>query len=87
MFNLPKLIDCNLAVIGLGYVGLPLALEFANRRYSCINKKILKRNILGFDISEKRIRELKKGNDLTNESDLKKIGNLDNLEFTTETFK
>ena len=64
MFKLPNLIDCNLAVIGLGYVGLPLALEFANRKYSCINKKILKRNIIGFDISEKRIRELKKGNDL-----------------------
>ena len=87
MFKLPNLIDCNLAVIGLGYVGLPLALEFANRKYSCINKKILKRNIIGFDISEKRIRELKKGNDLTKESDLKKIGNLDNLEFTNDESK
>ena len=39
--------DLRLAVIGLGYVGLPLALEFA------------KKNVIGFDISEKRIKRFK----------------------------
>ncbi len=39
----------KIAVIGLGYVGLPLAVEFA-KYYS----------VVGFDISEKRIAELKK---------------------------
>jgi UDP-N-acetyl-D-galactosamine dehydrogenase len=47
--NLKKI---KLAVIGLGYVGLPLALEFAK-----------KRQVLGFDISKKRINELKIGID------------------------
>ncbi len=87
MFKLPNLIDCNLAIIGLGYVGLPLALEFANRKTSCIDKSLLKRNITGFDISEKRIRELKKGNDLNMESDLKILDKLDNLEFTNDESK
>ncbi len=82
IYKLPNLFECNIAVIGLGYVGLPLVLEFAMRKYSCIDQKILKRNIIGFDISEKRISELREGNDLTMESDLKEIGNLDNLEFT-----
>ena len=46
--------DLRLAVIGLGYVGLPLALEFA--RY---------RPVVGFDINQNRIDELKKGYDST----------------------
>lgn len=44
----------SIAVIGLGYVGLPLALEFA-KKYPTI----------GFDITPKRINELKKGIDTT----------------------
>src|SRR5215210_4653260 len=46
----------KLAVIGLGYVGLPIALEFA--------KKI---SVIGFDINEKRIEQMKKGIDPSNE--------------------
>ena len=44
--------NLNLAIIGLGYVGLPLALEFAK-----------KKSIIGFDINKKRIRELNSGID------------------------
>jgi UDP-N-acetyl-D-galactosamine dehydrogenase len=40
----------KLAVIGLGYVGLPIALEFA--------KKI---SVIGFDINEKRVELMKQG--------------------------
>lgn len=46
----------NICVIGLGYVGLPLARLFATK-YS----------VVGFDINEKRIAELKDGNDITQE--------------------
>src|ERR1700748_703103 len=46
----------KLAVIGLGYVGLPIALEFA--------KKI---SVIGFDINEERIQMMKKGIDPSNE--------------------
>jgi UDP-N-acetyl-D-galactosamine dehydrogenase len=44
----------KIAVIGLGYVGLPLAVEFGK-----------KRPVLGFDINQDRIRELKSGKDHT----------------------
>ncbi|ANE50254.1 nucleotide sugar dehydrogenase [Flavisolibacter tropicus] len=46
----------KLAVIGLGYVGLPIALEFA--------KKL---SVIGFDINEKRIELMKQGIDPSNE--------------------
>jgi UDP-N-acetyl-D-galactosamine dehydrogenase len=44
----------KIAVIGLGYVGLPLAVEFA-KKYS----------VTGFDINSRRVEELRKGNDQT----------------------
>jgi len=55
-----ELIDkkAKLAVIGLGYVGLPIALEFA--------KKI---SVIGFDINEKRIQMMQQGVDPSNELD------------------
>ena len=45
-----KNIEIKIGVIGLGYVGLPLAVEFS-KRY----------NTTGFDINESRIKELKDG--------------------------
>jgi UDP-N-acetyl-D-galactosamine dehydrogenase len=53
-----ELIDkkAKLAVIGLGYVGLPIALEFA--------KKI---SVIGFDINESRVAQMKQGIDPSNE--------------------
>src|SRR5689334_6921365 len=50
----------KLAVIGLGYVGLPIALEFAR-----------KTSVIGFDINEKRIELMKQGIDPSNELDKK----------------
>jgi UDP-N-acetyl-D-galactosamine dehydrogenase len=46
--------DLRLAVIGLGYVGLPLAIEFGKNR-----------PVVGFDINQARIDELKSAQDLT----------------------
>lgn len=48
--------NLKIAVIGLGYVGLPLAVEFSK-----------KFKVLGFDIDNQRIKELNKGFDRTNE--------------------
>ena len=45
----------KIAVIGLGYVGLPLAVEFAK-----------KYEVIGFDINPERVEELRKGIDTTN---------------------
>ena len=53
-----KLKNFKIAIIGLGYVGLPLAIEFGK-----------KYKVLGFDINKLRIDELSKGIDRTNESD------------------
>jgi UDP-N-acetyl-D-galactosamine dehydrogenase len=49
----------KIAIIGLGYVGLPLAIEFGK-----------KYRVLGFDINKNRIEELNSGSDRTNEADL-----------------
>ncbi len=54
----------KIAVIGLGYVGLPLAVEFA-KSYK----------VLGFDINNERIDELRKGIDHTNEVNLEALIN------------
>ena len=51
----PKLSDCNIAVLGLGYVGLPLALLFAKTKESNIDNEKLLRKVIGFDINKKRI--------------------------------
>lgn len=49
-----KLVNPKVAVIGLGYVGLPLAIEFGKKFPT-----------LGFDINSKRVQELNKGHDHT----------------------
>ena len=52
----------TLAVVGLGYVGLPLAVEFGKIR-----------NVIGFDINGNRINELKEGIDKTLEVDIEAV--------------
>ncbi len=49
----------KIAVIGLGYVGLPLAIEFGK-----------KYQVIGFDINKRRVEELSRGEDSTLEADL-----------------
>ena len=74
MINKTK--DLKLAVIGLGYVGLPLALEFSK-----------KRNVTGFDIQEKRIKELLSGIDKNLEVTKKELDNAKNLIITNDIQK
>jgi len=56
---MPELLNHKIAIIGLGYVGLPLAIEFG-KKYKTI----------GFDININRIQALQHGNDHTQEADL-----------------
>ncbi|MBB5215249.1 Vi polysaccharide biosynthesis UDP-N-acetylglucosamine C-6 dehydrogenase TviB [Parapusillimonas granuli] len=65
--------DVKLAVVGLGYVGLPLAVEFGK-----------KRPVLGFDINMRRVAELKEGRDHTLEVDPGELARATHLEFTHE---
>lgn len=62
----------NIAIIGLGYVGLPLMREFSK-----------KFDTIGFDISKRRIESLKKGKDETNELTAKDLSRLSN-KFTSQ---
>lgn len=54
--------NAKIAVIGLGYVGLPLAIEFGK-----------KYDVLGFDINAERVNELKAGKDRTQEANLEDL--------------
>lgn len=54
--------DKKIAIIGLGYVGLPLAIEFG-----------IFFNVVGFDIDSKRVEDLKLGNDRTQEADIDRM--------------
>ncbi len=63
--------DLKLAIIGLGYVGLPLALEFSK-----------KKTVIGFDIDKNRIRELTLGKDKNLEFNKKELRLSKQLSFT-----
>ena len=65
--------NLKVAIIGLGYVGLPLAVEFGK-----------KRSVVGFDINTKRISELKAGHDHTLETELEELQDAEFLRFTTQ---
>ena len=62
----------TLAIIGLGYVGLPLAVEFGKRR-----------DVLGFDINPARIAELQAGSDSTLEVSSQELGMASRLRFSS----
>jgi UDP-N-acetyl-D-galactosamine dehydrogenase len=63
--------DSALAIIGLGYVGLPLAVEFGKHRLT-----------IGFDINTSRIAELKSGYDRTREVEPDELAEATELSYT-----
>lgn len=65
--------NLRLAVVGLGYVGLPLAVEFGKRR-----------PVIGFDINAERIRALQAGHDHTLEVDDAELARARQLRFTAQ---
>ncbi len=65
--------NIKIGIIGLGYVGLPLAIEFAK-----------KYNTVGYDINKSRISDLKNNIDITKEVDESDLKNSKNLAFTYE---
>lgn len=64
--------EVKLAIIGLGYVGLPLAVEFGK-----------KRSVVGFDIDAKRVTELRSGQDHTLEVEPEELKRAKYLSFST----
>ena len=69
--NQNSTIPPSIAIVGLGYVGLPLAVAFA-KKYA----------VIGFDINETRVRDLQNGEDITLECSAEEIQNAGNLIFT-----
>ena len=63
----------KIAIIGLGYVGLPLAVEFGKNSPT-----------IGFDIHESRIRELQAGHDRTLEVSAEEMANAPQLSYTNQ---
>ncbi|WP_417620890.1 nucleotide sugar dehydrogenase [Parasphingorhabdus sp.] len=69
--DMNELKDLHIAIIGIGYVGLPLALEFGKHWPT-----------VGFDLDEKRISELRNGIDNTLESSAMELADAKLLQFT-----
>ncbi|MFC5569409.1 nucleotide sugar dehydrogenase [Lysobacter yangpyeongensis] len=65
--------DARIAVIGLGYVGLPLAIEFG-KRYET----------LGYDIDARRVASLREGRDENHESSRDEIASAERLRFSAD---
>ena len=64
--HLPPLNTCSVAVIGMGYVGLPIADKINKTKISFLDKKKLNRKVIGFDLNTDRVEELQKGYDRNN---------------------
>jgi UDP-N-acetyl-D-galactosamine dehydrogenase len=69
----PAATPLKIAIIGLGYVGLPLAVEFG-KKYP----------VTGFDIKQGRIDELKAGRDSTREVEPAELAAAQHLSFTAD---
>ena len=67
-------VEDKIAIIGLGYVGLPLAVAFGKQRPT-----------IGFDIYEQRIDELRAGNDRNLETDAEELAAASQLSFTADS--
>lgn len=67
----------KIAVVGMGYVGLPLAITFSEQEF----------NVIGFDINEEKISKYINGEDPTNEVGDERIKNSKNIEFTSDETK
>ena len=61
----------KIAIIGLGYVGLPLALAFSKKNF-----------VIGFDVNEKRIKNLQNGFDISGELSKREILKYKNIQFS-----
>ena len=66
--NLPDINTCSISIIGLGYVGLPLALAFSKNNINYRNKEQINRTVIGFDINQNRINNLLRNIDETQET-------------------
>ena len=86
-YSYPNLRSCNVAIIGLGYVGLPLAVELAKKQKCSSTGKNLDRKIIGYDIDQNRLEELKNCFDKTKEISKNALSNIVFNQLTSEIQK
>ena len=70
----PEIRKCRIGIVGLGYVGLPLAVEFG-KHYATV----------GFDVKPERIAQLRRGRDVTLETTPAELRAAQRLSFTTDS--
>ena len=83
----PNLRNCTIAILGLGYVGLPLALEFEKRKRCNYSGVDLHRKVIGFDVKKSRIKELQNNFDRTGETIKEDLEYTENLFFTNNPYE
>ncbi|ADO76490.1 nucleotide sugar dehydrogenase [Halanaerobium praevalens] len=66
--------NIKIAITGMGYVGLPLSVAFAEKGL----------DIIGFDINENKISKYQKGEDSTNEIGKERLSKIDNIKYTAD---
>ena len=71
--EIPRIKETKIAVVGLGYVGLPLAVEFSSQGFA----------VTGFDVDATRISQLRAGEDRTGEVEAPQLQSLGALAFTS----
>ena len=79
----PDIYNTKIAILGIGYVGLPLAMEFAYRKSCLRTNKPIKRSIFAFDTNKSRINQLKRLFDNTNEFSKSELAEAKNIKFTS----
>lgn len=82
--SLPSFSECKVAVIGLGYVGLPLAVVFARAERDLRSGQPLCHPVIGFDVNQQRLQELRQGHDRTHEISSEELAAAARLEFTAD---
>jgi len=70
---LPALENCTIGVIGLGYVGLPLAVAFGARQ-----------PVVGFDVNSERVEQLQQSSDITGETSSEQLLGAKQLHVTND---
>ena len=78
----PQYNNCTIAVIGLGYVGLPLAVAFSGVLKKSTSKD--PNRVIGFDINKTRIADLQNNIDRTHEVSESTLKELENIIFTSD---
>ncbi len=83
MGKLPEHYNCKVAIVGLGYVGLPLAIEIVKNEPCVRTGAKCFREVVGFDIDKERLKQLSNSIDRTNELSGEETKLINNINLTS----